>query len=50
MVWIALLILLGLALIDGKLWKVLLEQRRHNKAIEQLLTEIRDRSGGTVAR
>jgi hypothetical protein len=40
-----LLILLGVALVDGKLWKVVLEQRRHNKAVEQLLAEIRDRSG-----
>jgi hypothetical protein len=39
-VWI---ILLGVALIDGKLWKLVLDQRRHNKAVEQLLGEIRDR-------
>jgi hypothetical protein len=42
---IILLILLGVALIDGKLWKMVLEQRRHNRAVEQLLGEIRDRSG-----
>jgi hypothetical protein len=41
------LILLGVALIDGKLWKVVLEQRRHNKAVEKLLAEIRDRSSGS---
>jgi hypothetical protein len=46
MVWLAVLTLLGVALIDGKLWKMVLEQRRHNKAVEQLLAEIRDRSGG----
>jgi hypothetical protein len=38
------IILLGVVLIDGKLWKVVLEQRRHNKAVESLLAEIRDRS------
>jgi hypothetical protein len=48
-IWIAALILLGVALIDGKLWKVILEQRRHNKAVEQLLAEIRDRCGGPGA-
>ncbi len=36
-----LLILIGVAMIDAKLWKVVLEQRRHNKAVEQLLAEIR---------
>jgi uncharacterized membrane protein YedE/YeeE len=35
------IILLGIVLIDAKLWKVVLEQRRHNKTIEQLLAEIR---------
>ncbi len=39
------IILLAVALIDGKLWKVVLEQRRHNKAVEALLADIRDRSG-----
>jgi hypothetical protein len=38
------IILLGVAMIDGKLWKVVLEQRRHNKTVEALLAEIRDRS------
>jgi hypothetical protein len=38
------LILLGVALIDGKLWKIVLDQRRHHKAVEALLVEIRDRS------
>jgi len=31
------LILIGVAMIDAKLWKMLLEQRRHNKAMEALL-------------
>jgi hypothetical protein len=38
------LILVGVAMIDGKLWKMVLEQRRHNKAVEALLAENRDRS------
>jgi hypothetical protein len=50
MLWIPLLTLIGIALIDGKLWKMLLEQRRHNKAIEQLLAEVRDRAGGRSSR
>jgi hypothetical protein len=33
----------GLALIDGKLWKMLLEQSRHNKQVEKLLAAMRDR-------
>jgi len=41
------IILLGVALIDGKLWKITLEQNRHNRAVEVLLKEIRDRSGST---
>jgi hypothetical protein len=39
-IWI---ILVGVALIDGKPWKMLAEQHRHNKAVEQTLSEIRDR-------
>ncbi|MFP4057460.1 MAG: hypothetical protein ACLF0G_11380 [Candidatus Brocadiia bacterium] len=45
-----LIILLGVLFIDvamlsieGKLWKAVLEQRRHNNAVEQLLAELRDR-------
>jgi hypothetical protein len=36
-----LIILVGVVLIDGKLWKMVLEQRRHNRTVEQLLAEIR---------
>jgi hypothetical protein len=35
------IILVGVILIDGKLWKVVLEQRRHNSAVERLLVELR---------
>lgn len=35
------IILLGVVLIDGKLWKMVLEQRRHNRVVEQLLVEMR---------
>jgi hypothetical protein len=45
MAWVVFLILIGVAMIDGKLWKMLIEQRRHNQAMEILakdtLTEIR---------
>jgi hypothetical protein len=37
------LILIGVAMIDGKLWAAVLEQRRHNKAVELLLAESRGR-------
>ena len=44
-----LIILVGVVLIDGKLWKVVLEQRRHNRCVEHLLTEIRaNLTGQTV--
>jgi len=31
-------------MIDAKLWKMFLMQRRHNVIVEDLLREIRDRS------
>ncbi|MBK7974421.1 MAG: hypothetical protein IPK07_14460 [Deltaproteobacteria bacterium] len=37
------LIMLGVAMIDAKLWTVVLEQRRHNRAVEALLADLRDR-------
>ena len=37
------IVMIGVAMIDAKLWKAVLEQRRHNKAVEQLLAEIRER-------
>jgi large-conductance mechanosensitive channel len=40
---VAILILVGVALIDGKLWKIMAAQKQHNQNVETLLTEIRDR-------
>ena len=37
-----LFILIGVAMIDAKIWKLVLEQGRHNKAAEALLAKIRD--------
>jgi hypothetical protein len=37
------LILIGLCFVDWHLWKLVLDQRRHNQATESLLAEIRDR-------
>lgn len=37
------IIMIGVALIDGKLWKLMSEQSRHNRAVEGLLQEIRDK-------
>jgi len=34
-------VLLLVVLIDRRLWKLLFEQRQHNKAVERLLAEIR---------
>ena len=39
-----LIILVGVALIDGKLWKMMKAQREHHKKVEGLLTEIRDKA------
>jgi hypothetical protein len=36
-------ILIGVALIDGKLWKIMKSQSEHNRKVEALLTEIRDK-------
>jgi hypothetical protein len=38
------IILLGVLLIDAKLWKVVAEQRRHNRAVEAILAERRERA------
>jgi hypothetical protein len=38
-----LIILIGVAMIDAKLWKIMKSQRDHNRTVERLLTEIRDR-------
>jgi hypothetical protein len=37
------IILIGVAMIDAKLWKLVISQRDHNRAVERLLAEIRDR-------
>jgi hypothetical protein len=34
--------MIGVALIDGKLWKIIAAQRRQNETVESLLTDIRD--------
>jgi hypothetical protein len=39
-----LFILIGVALIDGKLWKMMAKQKRHNRTVEALLSETRDRT------
>jgi hypothetical protein len=38
------IILIGVALIDGKLWKIMKSQRDHQRKVEALLSEIRDNS------
>jgi hypothetical protein len=37
-------ILLGVALIDAKLWKMMKAQGNHYRKVEDLLSEIRDRA------
>ena len=37
------IILIGVALIDGKLWKIMKSQGEHNRKVEALLSEIRDK-------
>jgi len=41
----AFIIMVGVCLIDGKLWKIMKAQRDHQKKVESLLTEIRDKTG-----
>ncbi len=36
------IILVGVALVDAKLWRIMSEQNRHDKAVEALLQEIRN--------
>jgi hypothetical protein len=43
--WMTLIILIGVVLIDGKLWKIVMAQRDHNRKVEALLSEIRDKTG-----
>ena len=38
-----LLILIGVAMIDAKLWKLMLAQGKHQRTVEALLAEIRDK-------
>ena len=42
--WMTLFILIGVALIDGKLWKIMKAQRDHYRKTEALLSEIRDKA------
>jgi hypothetical protein len=39
------IILIGVALIDAKLWKIMKAQRVHARTVEALLLEIRDKTG-----
>jgi hypothetical protein len=42
------LIDIGVALINGKLWKMMHAQKKHHRAVEGLLAEIRDRTRPVV--
>lgn len=42
--WATIIILIGVVLIDGKLWKIVKAQGDHNRKVEALLTEIRDKA------
>jgi hypothetical protein len=41
--WITFIILIGVVLIDVKLWKIMKSQGDHNQKVEALLSEIRDK-------
>jgi hypothetical protein len=43
--WLAIAVGLAVIVIHFNLWRLLDEQKRHNRAAEGLLTEIRDRLG-----
>ena len=38
-----LILLVGVVMIDGKLWRMMGEQKRHHIEVEQLLSEIHQR-------
>ena len=41
--WMTLVILIGVVLIDAKLWKIMKSQGEHNQKVEALLSDIRDK-------
>jgi hypothetical protein len=41
--WMTFIILIGVVLIDGKLWKIMKSQGEHHRKVEGLLSEIRDK-------
>jgi hypothetical protein len=41
--WTIIIIVIGVVLIDGKLWKMMVAQSSHHRTVEALLTEIRDK-------
>jgi hypothetical protein len=41
--WMTLIILIGVVLIDAKLWKIMMSQGEHNRKVEALLSDIRDK-------
>ncbi len=42
---VVIIIMIGVALIDGKLWKMMAAQRDHHRNVEAMLSEIRDSLG-----
>jgi hypothetical protein len=42
---VIIIIMIGVALIDGKLWKMMAAQRDHQQKVEAILSEIRDSLG-----
>ncbi len=42
---VVIIIMIGVALIDGKLWKMMAAQRDHHRTVEAILSEIRDSLG-----
>lgn len=42
---IIIIIMIGVALIDGKLWKMMAAQGDHHRKVEAMLAEIRDSLG-----
>ena len=45
MFWLIFFTCAGVILIDGKLWKMMASQEAHQKRVEALLREIRDKGG-----
>lgn len=43
MVWVAIFVLIGVVMIDAKMWKLIKMHRDHNRKVEELLMQIAEK-------